>query len=81
MHSELGHEMFARIRDRVHSSVIQAPGGFLRCESVVEADTVFLAYLPAVKETESELSAEPEASGTCGSGELILVVHDDPLIG
>lgn len=61
--------------------IIQSHGGFVRCESVVRKGSAFFACLPAIEETEAGHAAIPELPEIRGSGELLLVVDDEPLIG
>ncbi len=59
--------------------IVKAHGGYITVQSAVNKGTSFFVYLPAANEPQKESRTDAKTT-TRGSGELILVVDDDPAI-
>jgi PAS domain S-box-containing protein len=79
----LGSDLTSEGADRglaTARSIVESHGGFMRCESVVGQGTVYSACLPALADDEPSEGSGPGTQETRGSGELLLVVEDEPVI-
>jgi PAS domain S-box-containing protein len=60
--------------------LVKSHGGFIRVKSDVGRGTTFQVYFPAVVNSEPHARQEPKAAIPRGSGQIILVVDDEPSV-